>query len=156
MAKQEVHSSFITTNVLEQLPRSHHKGASGRVRTGDQLYPVLCHCQLGQDTGIPGKSPPGPGRLAGFQGDGRILRLGGRAGWCPRPSLPKGRAAAALFRAFKLSWGARTFVTVGYCDAGKSEYFKRTATVLISNLNGITQHKKHFLIAVVKLPTSRT
>ena len=33
-------------------PRSHHKGATGRVRTGDQLLPVLCHCQLGQD--IPG------------------------------------------------------------------------------------------------------
>ena len=30
-------------------PRSHHKGATGRVRTGDQLLPVLCHCQLGQD-----------------------------------------------------------------------------------------------------------
>ena len=29
-------------------PRSHHKGATGRVRTGDQLLPVLCHCQLGQ------------------------------------------------------------------------------------------------------------
>ena len=30
-------------------PRSHHKGATCRVRTGDQLLPVLCHCQLGQD-----------------------------------------------------------------------------------------------------------
>ena len=32
-------------------PRSHHKGATGRVRTGDQLerLPVLCHGQLGQD-----------------------------------------------------------------------------------------------------------
>ena len=30
-------------------PRSHHKGATGRVRTGDQQLPVLCHCQLGQD-----------------------------------------------------------------------------------------------------------
>ena len=30
-------------------PRSHHKGATGRVRTGDQPLPVLCHCQLGQD-----------------------------------------------------------------------------------------------------------
>ena len=29
--------------------RSHHKGATGRVRTGDQLRPGLCHCQLGQD-----------------------------------------------------------------------------------------------------------
>ena len=33
-------------------PRSHHKGATGRVRTGDQRLPVLCHSQLGQD--IPG------------------------------------------------------------------------------------------------------
>ena len=30
-------------------PRSHHKGATGRVRTGNQRLPVLCHCQLGQD-----------------------------------------------------------------------------------------------------------
>ena len=30
-------------------PRSHHKGATCRVRTGDQRYPILCHCQLGQD-----------------------------------------------------------------------------------------------------------
>ena len=30
-------------------PRSHHKGATGRVQTGDQRLPVLCHCQLGQD-----------------------------------------------------------------------------------------------------------
>ena len=30
-------------------PRSHHKGATGRVRTEDQRLPVLCHCQLGQD-----------------------------------------------------------------------------------------------------------
>ena len=29
--------------------RSHHKGATGRVRTGDQRLPVLCHGQLGQD-----------------------------------------------------------------------------------------------------------
>ena len=27
-------------------PRSHHKGSTSRVRTGDQLLPVLCHCQL--------------------------------------------------------------------------------------------------------------
>ena len=27
--------------------RSHHKGTTCRVRTGDQLLPVLCHCQLG-------------------------------------------------------------------------------------------------------------
>ena len=33
-------------------PRSHHKGATGRVRTGNQLHPVLCHCQLGQDIPI--------------------------------------------------------------------------------------------------------
>ena len=30
-------------------PRSHHKGATSRVRTGNQRLPVLCHCQLGQD-----------------------------------------------------------------------------------------------------------
>ena len=30
-------------------PRSHHKGATGRVRTGDQQLPVLCHAHLGQD-----------------------------------------------------------------------------------------------------------
>ena len=30
-------------------PRSHHKGATGRVRTGDQRLPALCHCQLRQD-----------------------------------------------------------------------------------------------------------
>ena len=47
--KAEVRRSFITTTVREQHPRSHHKGATGRVRTGDQRYPVLCHCQLGQD-----------------------------------------------------------------------------------------------------------
>ena len=29
--------------------RSHHKGATGRVGTGDQQLPVLCHCQLGKD-----------------------------------------------------------------------------------------------------------
>ena len=28
---------------------SDHKGATGRVRTGDQLLPILCHCQLGHD-----------------------------------------------------------------------------------------------------------
>ena len=39
--KAEVCSSFIT--------RSLHKGTTSRVWTGDQLYPVLCHCQLGQD-----------------------------------------------------------------------------------------------------------
>ena len=30
-------------------PRSHHKGATCRVRTGNQRLLVLCHCQLGQD-----------------------------------------------------------------------------------------------------------
>ena len=35
-------------------PRSHHKGATSRVRTGNQRLPVLCHCQLGQD--IPNQS----------------------------------------------------------------------------------------------------
>ena len=30
-------------------PRSHRKGATGMVRTGNQRLPVLCHCQLGQD-----------------------------------------------------------------------------------------------------------
>ena len=28
-------------------PRSHHKGATGRIRTGDQQLPVLFHCRLG-------------------------------------------------------------------------------------------------------------
>ena len=32
----EVRRSFITTTVREQHPRSHHKGATGRVRTGEQ------------------------------------------------------------------------------------------------------------------------
>ena len=31
-------------------PRSYHKGATGKVRTGDQRLPVLCHCQLGRPT----------------------------------------------------------------------------------------------------------
>ena len=30
------------TAVREQHPRSHHKGATGRVQTGDRRYPVLC------------------------------------------------------------------------------------------------------------------
>ena len=34
--KAKVRRSFITTAVREQPPRSHHKGATGRVRTGDQ------------------------------------------------------------------------------------------------------------------------
>ena len=49
----EASCSFITTTVLEQRPRSHHMGTTGRVQTGDQLYPVLCHssqgCQFEQD-----------------------------------------------------------------------------------------------------------
>ena len=32
----EVCSSFITTTVLEQCPRSHHKDTTGRVQTGDR------------------------------------------------------------------------------------------------------------------------
>ena len=39
-------------------PRSYHKGATGRVRTGDQRLPVLCHCQLGQDTPYPCQTSP--------------------------------------------------------------------------------------------------
>ena len=50
IVKAEVHSSFITTTVLEQNPMSQHKGAT-RVQTGDVTVsrhdPVLCHCQLG-------------------------------------------------------------------------------------------------------------
>ena len=42
-AKAEVRCSFISTTVREQHPRSHHKGPTGRVRTGDKRYPVLCH-----------------------------------------------------------------------------------------------------------------
>ena len=59
IVKAEVHSSFNTTTVWEQHPslRSLHKdatdanttGCKGRVRTGDQLHPVLCPCQLEQD-----------------------------------------------------------------------------------------------------------
>ena len=48
----EVRRRFITATVREKRRRSHHKGATGRVRTGDQRYPVLCHCQLGQDIPI--------------------------------------------------------------------------------------------------------
>ena len=53
----EVCCSFITTTVGEQHPRSHCKGATGRGPTGDQQYPALCHCQLGQD--IPRNGNPG-------------------------------------------------------------------------------------------------
>ena len=43
--KAEIRRSFITATVWEQCPRTHHKGATGRVRTGNQLFPVpnLCH-----------------------------------------------------------------------------------------------------------------
>ena len=39
----EVRCSFITTTVREQNPTSHHKAATGRVRTGKQRLPLLCH-----------------------------------------------------------------------------------------------------------------
>ena len=44
--KAEVLGSFIATTIREQRPgpMSLHKGATGRVRSGDQRYPVLCHC----------------------------------------------------------------------------------------------------------------
>ena len=50
--KAEVRRSFITTTVREQHPGSHHKGATGRVRTGDQRYSVsfIIANLLGQDT----------------------------------------------------------------------------------------------------------
>ena len=49
-SRAEVRRSFITTTAREESQaRSHHKGATGRVRTGDQRLPVLSHCQLGQD-----------------------------------------------------------------------------------------------------------
>ena len=35
-------AALFTTTVREQNPRSHHKGPTSRVRTGDQEYPVLC------------------------------------------------------------------------------------------------------------------
>ena len=45
-----------TTALLPRLfrknSRSHHKGTAGRVLSGDQLLPVLCYCQLGQDITI--------------------------------------------------------------------------------------------------------
>ena len=49
--RAEVRRSFITTTVLKFLKnlRSHHKGATDRVRTGDQRLPGLCHCQLRHD-----------------------------------------------------------------------------------------------------------
>ena len=45
-SEAEVRRSFL---LPRQSPRSQHKGATGRVWTGDQRHPVLCHCQLGQD-----------------------------------------------------------------------------------------------------------
>ena len=38
--RAEVRRSFITTTVLEQRPWSHHKGATSRVRNGNQRYPM--------------------------------------------------------------------------------------------------------------------
>ena len=46
-------AALITTTVQELHPRSHYKGgALSRVQTGDQLFPILCHCQLRQDIPI--------------------------------------------------------------------------------------------------------
>ena len=42
-------AAALLPRLIGKNPRSHHKGATGRVRTGDQRLPVLCHCQLGQD-----------------------------------------------------------------------------------------------------------
>ena len=46
--RAEVRRSFITTTVRDES----HVTPQGRVRTGDQRLPVLCHCQLGQDIPI--------------------------------------------------------------------------------------------------------
>ena len=43
-AKQRFAAAFFTMTVREQRHSSPHKGATGRVRSGDQRY-----CQLGQD-----------------------------------------------------------------------------------------------------------
>ena len=58
--KAEVCSSFIITTVRDQSPRSHHKGATSRVQTGNPLYPaLLCHCQLGSlSLELPPSLPP--------------------------------------------------------------------------------------------------
>ena len=48
--RAEVLLSFITTTVREESQVTPH--ATARVRTGDKLLPVLCHCQLGQDIPI--------------------------------------------------------------------------------------------------------
>ena len=47
-------AAALSTRLFWKNPRSHHKGAAGRVRTGlgDRLLQVLCHCQLGQDIPI--------------------------------------------------------------------------------------------------------
>ena len=47
-SRAEVRRSFITTTVRDES----HVTPQGRVRTGDQRLPVLCHCQLGQDIPI--------------------------------------------------------------------------------------------------------
>ena len=39
--KAEVRRSCITTIVRDQSPRSHHKGITNRVRTGNQRYPAV-------------------------------------------------------------------------------------------------------------------
>ena len=40
-------AAALLPRLFRKNPRSHHKGATCRVRTGDQLLPVPCHCQLG-------------------------------------------------------------------------------------------------------------
>ena len=42
-------AAALLPRLFRKNPRSHHKGATGRVQTGDQLLPFLCPCQLGQD-----------------------------------------------------------------------------------------------------------
>ena len=42
-------AAALLPRLLGKNARSHHKGTTGRVRTGDQLLQCLCHCQLGQD-----------------------------------------------------------------------------------------------------------
>ena len=66
LQKAEVRRSFISTTIREQRPKSHHKGATGRVRTE---YPVLCHCQLGQDC-LRGSRPAIRALAANFNLDG--------------------------------------------------------------------------------------
>ena len=50
----EVRRSCITTTVREKRPRSHHKGATGSFRTGDQRYPLPT-----RDTNLPISGPAG-------------------------------------------------------------------------------------------------